>query len=196
MRRKWVLPPLVLLLGAAPGLEGQDRLAVVVRGGAAVPVGSFREEVPLSGGEPGVGPGFAVQFTIPRGTRRSLYVGFAQHRISCRGAGCEGAGVLVSTAWNLGVRLNVLTGGAAPWIQLGAVFDRTEADVLEGPGSVRRASDLAVGGEAGAGIRLRLGRRLSLDPGVRYARHDARFPGSGVVRMRYAVVDLGVVLAF
>jgi hypothetical protein len=36
----------------------------------------------------------------------------------------------------------------------------------------------------------------TITPGVRYALHDARFPDVGLVKARYIVVDVGVLLGF
>jgi len=61
---------------------------------------------------------------------------------------------------------------------------------------VARVSDLSFGGEVGVGGTIHLGGRLSLSPGVRYALSNARFPRAGVMRMRYLVMDVGLIAEF
>ena len=181
------------MAGPAP-LAAQPGPAVEVRGGASLPVLAFTVG-PATGSERGPGPSFAVQFTFPTGPRRVAYVGFAQHRLAC-GSGCQDAGALVSTGWNVGARMGLLAGGTFPWLRLGVLFDKVEADFLEDGAPVARVSDLSFGGEVGVGGTIHLGGRLSLSPGVRYALSNARFPRAGVMRMRYLVMDVGLIAEF
>ena len=184
----------VLAVPRPSGLAAQSPLVLDVRAGATLPTGSFVREGLEAELSPGAG--FGLHFTLQRHPWRAFYAGFSQHRFGCDGAGCPGGGELVSTGWNLGTRLSVATGGASPWLRLGVVFDRVEADFLEGGDEVGRVSDLGVGGEVGIGVVMGTARRLSLSPGVRYVLVDGRFERRGLVRMRYLVADLGAVIAF
>jgi hypothetical protein len=186
---------ILIFLFCAAGLEGQQRPGVEVRSGIVVPLGGFQQGL-VPDTELAPGPGFAVHLQLPHRTRSALFLGFSHHRLRCSGAGCGDAGTLESTAWNIGGKYALSGGGAAPWIRLAMLLDRSEGDFLEEGETVRRASYLGLGGEVGAGLSIHLGERLILSPGVRYAALDTRFPRFGRVRMRYAVGDLALTIGF
>jgi len=186
----WTFP--VAVPWSAP-LRAQAPLSVDVRGGAALPVGSF--------GSPGraaaeAGPSLSVHFAYQRTRGRAFYAGFSRHRFGCGDGACPPDGEMVSTAWGVGSRLSLRVGGAAPWLRLGVLFDRVMGDFGPPGESVRRLSDLSLGGEVGVGVTLPLRGRLSTGPSVRYALLDTRFPEVGILRMRYLVTDLGLTLGF
>lgn len=204
-RNRLLLVPIAMgaLLGFPGEATGQAAITVGVRGGASIPVGSFEE----GGGGDGArsaleaGPSFGVdlQYHPQRGS--GFFVGFSQHRFGCEAESCPGSGEYVSTGWNLGLRHTLPVGGLRPYLQAGAVLSRTEDGGIRsgGPAGVAGAgqevSDLALGGEAGAGLDISLGRRFRAQPGVRYGITNTRF-SDGLLRMRYLVADLGLRVTF
>ena len=194
MRTATIIPLLLLLqlgAGSVP-LEAQGPLSLEARVGASLPVGSYRSATLA---EPG--PGFGLHFVYRRSARRSFYIGFDQHRFGCDPESCRGED-LVSTGWTVGTRLRLRPETAfMPWLGLGMLFDRLEGEL--GPADAALAdqvSDLGLGGEVGVGALVRVGGRFSASPGVRYRLVNTRFDDAGLVRLRYLVADLGIVLGF
>lgn len=169
-------------------------LVVELRGGVSTALGHFRNGVrPGEGARSGASMG--VDFILSGKGRRSTYLGFSQHRFQCVNAGCPAGHPFIATGLNGGFRFGLCTRcSVSPWLQLGALTTRVEsAGVTGSPAGVSR---LAFGGEAGFGIYLGAWRSVALDPGVRFAAVNTRLPGGPLLRMRYAVLDVGLVLAF
>ena len=74
------------------------------------------------------------------------------------------------------------------------MFARMERDITAPDGPRHEVSDLGVGGELGAGFRVRLTERLGVNPGVRFALLNTRLEDGDLLRMRYWVVDVGLVV--
>lgn len=196
--RPTLLPTLValLVLSAAPGAAaGQAApLVVEVRGGASVPALSFADGERTGEGV-SAGPSFSVDFAFSGSSRRTLTVGFSQHRFGCEEVGCADGGAYVATGMNLGVRLNLrTTGDVIPWLLLGGRSVRVE--LPERGARPRGLSTLGFGGEAGVGVYIGTFRSLALNPGFRMAAVNTELPGGELLRMRYWVADLGLSLAF
>jgi len=196
--RRWAACGVVAWLAAALGpsaLPGQESALVVeARGGLAVPVGSF-----ATGSRPGEGTepaaSFGVDFALPGGGRLTPYVGFAQNRFGCADAGCASDGRYVATGFHGGFRIAPFpTGALIPWIRIGGVTTHVETDALGGANAGR--TKLGVGGEVGAGIHIQGTSQIALNPAVRLAAVNAKLPGGSLLRMRYLVADLGLVLTF
>lgn len=170
-------------------------LSVEARLGAALPTGSF------AGGD-GVGEGtssgtaFGVEVAVGSRTgRRTLYAGFSQLRFGCVEAGCASGGRYVATGVNAGVRFSLLPGRAwTPWLGAGAFTVRVESPGVRG--SAAGVSELGYGAEASAGLAVRVGPSLLLTPAVRLSRAGTDLPGGVRLPLRWAVVDLGVAVAF
>ena len=169
-------------------------LQLEARGGAWIPkadlVGAQGFE-----GEASAGPSYGVHFMLKRGFI-SFVAGFSEHRFGCAQAECGEAVDFVSTAWDLGVRLNLRQEGIMPWVSLGATAAVFDAHVETGAGVVTEDSDFGWGYEVGAGALVPLGGRFFIDSGMRYGRSDVDFASRGTLETRYIVVDLGLVLAF
>lgn len=193
------IPLLVLVavcgVAAASALSAQERPAVEVRAGAVVPMGGFRDGL-VAATQLRSGPSFTVFLSIPRRERSTILLGFGQQHLGCSGSACGGAGTLVSTSWNAGMRWFFRPGRVGPWVRAALLLDRSEATFLEDGSSVRRASYLGIGAEVGAGVAYDIRERIRLLPGVRLAAIDTRFPDFGPLRMRYAVADVAVVFSF
>jgi hypothetical protein len=74
-------------------------------------------------------------------------------------------------------------------------MDDPGVDHLEVDGETRR-SDVGVGGEAGIGVRVPLRDGVALSPGVRYALVNSRLDDDTLLRLRYWVADVGLVVGF
>jgi hypothetical protein len=165
-----------------------------VRGGAWLPTSDL---VGAQGfeGSASTDASFGVHFVLRRGLI-SFVAGFSEHRFGCTAVGCGEAVDFVSTAWDLGVRVNLREAGIVPWVSLGATAALFDAHVDAGGGVAREASDRSWGYEVGAGVLVPLGGPFALNPGVRYGRSDADFASRGRMETRHFIADVGIVLAF
>ena len=165
-----------------------------VRGGAWIPntdlVGARGFE-----GAASADASFGVHFVLRSGLI-SYVVGFSEHRFGCTQVQCGEAVDLVSTAWDLGMRVNLRADGIVPWVSLGASAALFDARVDTGNGVQREDSDRGWGYEAGAGFLIPVGGPFALNPGVRYGRSDVDFASRGTLETRYFIADVGLVLAF
>jgi len=203
-------PALLLAVAAAP-LSGQiGALQLELDAGLVHPTGGYA----------GVGPGrgeafpapepeydratFGVHFALTQGPL-SWRVGFSQHRAGCAQGLCEGD--LISTAWDVGVRLSLPFGSVIPWIGGGLTSQITEGDFFDPlldpvPGApiptFAAESDRAWGLEGGAGLLIRLSERFGLDPAVRYNRTTPSIgaPANREIEIQQWIFDFGLVLGF
>jgi hypothetical protein len=194
--------PLVVLAALArpDAARAQDLppLAIEMRGGAALPVSSFRTG-PDQGGEIVRAPTFGLHFVYRSSAGWGPYAGFSQHRFDCADDGCPGAEYVVTT-WDFGAQRTL---GGYGWIRAGVLFGRLEREFApagaptanEGEG-IPGVSSLSLGAEGGAGVRVPLRGRLALTPGVRYGWLNTRFREDGLVQMRWVAADLGLAIAF
>ena len=194
-------PRLAVLLSMAAAMcvpstvEAQaSPLVLEIHGGASVPVGSFHDGVrPGEGGTPAAS--FGVDFALSGEGRRTLYVGFSQHRFGCEDAGCQAGGEYVATGFDLGLRINLRTSGSVlPWLRLGAVSTRVELPAVQG--AAQGVSGLGLGGEAGLGLYIGTYSPVALVPGIRVTAVNTELPGGTLLRMRYVVADVALAFAF
>ena len=185
-----------LLAGLASPAQSQIApFALEVRGGLAVPVAGFRDgPVPRGGLERA--PAFGASFVTRNVHGWGMAVGFGQRRFDCAGEACPGAAEYLATDVEVGGVRSFGSGRVVPWLRAGVAVGRTEYDAAVPGGVERRLSDLALGASAGAGVAVRVGGRWGVSPGVRYGWTNARAPGEGLLRMRYLVADLGLLLTF
>lgn len=181
-------------LGLAPATaSAQGTLVLEGRGGVSVPVGSFTNGP--GGGRLAEAPVAGLQFGLLRGRRTYVTVGFAQARFDCTRDGCPSR--WVSTQWDAGVRVEFGGGAVVPWVRAGVVSPTVEhVPTVRPEGVVAGTSDRGWGGEAGLGVRVPLSERLSVSPGARFVAVNVGRGGGETLSMRYAVVDLGLVVAF
>jgi len=198
----YLVPLLLSALVPAPASSQLGALQLEVDGGAVFPTDDYDQggiEDEVDGG-----PGFGVHFGLRQG-HLTWIVGFSQNRVECGPSLCEGD--LVSTGWDLGLRLRLLDGPVLPWVGGGVTARIVEADVFDP--TLDRApeqdapvfeveSDRSWGVEAAAGVIVRLAERVGLNPKIRYSRlsPDLPLPAIREMEVRQWVVDLGLVLAF
>lgn len=183
------------LLAGVSSVRAQSTLVLEARGGVTVPVGSFRSGP--DGGRLAEAPVGGIQFGLLRGSRTYVTLGFAQARVDCVRDGCPSR--WVATQWDAGVRVELATGDIVPWVRAGVVTPTVEHVPRLDPGlDAPRpgTSDRGWGGEAGAGVRFAVSERLSLSPGARYVAVNVGRGGDAELRMRYVIVDLGLVVGF
>lgn len=150
---------------AAPARAQLDRLSVEVRGGAAA--GNYAGAA--SDFELRPQPSFGAAVAFAATDRVSVYAGYGRSSFGCGTGFCDDRDVtFTSQGVEAGVRLG-LPLPAGPWVSAGLV--RHALDAESGGASSRDAS--GVGVSAGGGLEVRLGRRLSVTPGVRYVRYGA-----------------------
>ena len=184
------------LPGAVP-LEGQEgAFAFKIRGGASIPVAEFRAQDRGWEGKTGMGPTFGMGFTVPFPGPTDAYLGFSQHRFSCDENVCPRGKEWVSTGFDLALRKVFGQGAIRPWIQAGFRSHRMEGRVLEEGDVPTSHSEGGSGFEVGGGILIRLAERTSLSPGIRYGEGTVPFPDREMLRLRYLVADLGLVMWF
>ena len=197
-RRDHASALLILLLGTllipTRGEAQISPLLLELRGGVWIPTADL---VGAQGfeGEASADVSFGVHFMLRSGLI-SYVAGFSEHRFGCTQVQCGEAVDFVSTAWDLGVRLNLRQAGIVPWVSLGATAALFDARVETGNDVAREGSDRGWGFEVGAGVLVPLRGPFLVNPGVRYGRSDADFAARGTLETRYIIADVGLVLAF
>ncbi len=164
-----------------------------VRAGAFLPTSDLTGAQGFEGAA-STAASFGVHFVLRSGLF-SYVAGFSEHRFGC-GARCGEAADFVSTAWDVGVRVNVREEGIIPWVSLGASAAVYDAHVGAGGVATRESSDRGWGYEAGAGVLIPVRGPFLLNPGIRYGSNAADFASRGGLGTRYFVADVGFVLAF
>jgi hypothetical protein len=158
-----------IVLSAAPA-AAQGEIAVEVRGGASA--GSYAAAG--SGLDLHPGPSFGATVSYATSDRLAVYAGFSRSRFGCADGFCaDRRTTLTSAGVEAGARLTFPARGA-PWLRAGVIRHslRYESRPVDGGGSTGKETD-GVGLEAGGGMEVRLGKRLSLTPGVRYVRYGS-----------------------
>ena len=184
------------LLGPA-SLAGQEgSFAFQVRGGSTIPVLEFRSQDDGWEGKAGQGATLAMGFTIPLLGPLGAFLGFSQHRFACDGSVCPGGNPWISTGFDVALRLLLGERRVRSWIQAGLHTHRVEARLVQ-EGESRWVTSRGGGGyEAGGGILVQIGDRMSLAPGLRYGEGNIPFSNHPSLRPRYLVLDLGLVVGF
>ncbi len=187
-----------LLFGDAGSVVAQhSNLTFDARLGLGVPMGGFADEAEGWEGAASEGVTFGLSFGYEFWNRVILYAGFSQHRFGCPAQGCGLESDFVATGFDIGSRILLRSSGMfVPWTRFGWITYRVEGDFQEGGERTSEVSDRASGWEAGGGVAIVVTRKLALNPGVRYSTVSPDFDGRGELRMRYLVVDLGLLVGF
>ena len=183
------------LMVGPTALAGQaSPLVIEMHGGTAVPVSSFATGTAAGEGTDAM-ESFGLAFAVSGAGRRTVYVGFSEHRFGCEAAGCAPGDRYVATGFDLGLRINLrTTGSVVPWLRLGALTTRVDVPAI--PNDRAGVSALGFGGEAGIGLYIGASSPVALVPGIRLAAVNTELPGGSLLRMRYVVVDVALSLAF
>lgn len=189
----------ISLLGPGPVPLGaqEGAFAFEIRGGAAVPISSFRSGDEGWAGEIRGGPSFGMGFTFPAPGPFGLFLGFGQRRFECAGDGCRKGSTWESTGFDVALRLVVGSRRIRPWVRGGLHTHRVEGQGVEGDGAaIELKSEGGAGYEFGGGLLIAIGERTSVSPGFHYGSGSAPFPDRPDLRLAYFVADLGLVLGF
>lgn len=199
---------ILLVAALAAGLVATpacaQHLAVSLRGGGAVPFGSFAAEVAGSGSEAfvsgaGNGFGYGLDASFSVGAV-GVYAGFDQVAFGCESAQCARSAKYRMGGVSLGVRLAPAAGGSfAPWLRAGITFHELRGEYGEGASARKLTSDRAPGYEFAAGVDVPLAGVLALSPQVRYVGQNLRYRVPGVQTpeaaergVGYLKLDLGL----
>jgi hypothetical protein len=180
MKARTLLPALLALACAAPA-AAQLRASALSVGGrvlAAGPVGGRGE-----GLDAGTGFGIDAGYELRPGL--TVYAGFSRTIFAVGGA--AEATDRVDSGVDAGVLLARSAGGVPLWLRGGVTLHEAETHLASGGGDGLDDGRSGIGLESGAGVELRLGRRLALLPGVAYTAYPLGDPG-GVTHLR---VELG-----
>lgn len=181
---------LATVLSASPSVA-QGPLTLEFRGGWAIPVGEFTRG-PEQGGAMSGSQSFGARFGLERAIGLDLLVGFSQYRVDCALDGCGGDEEWVSTHWEIGLRWKGPPATIRPWATGSAILPRVERDR---PGGTV-VSGTGIGAEVGLGAMFQLADRWFLTPGIRYAAFAPEFGQDDRVKMRLAIVQLGLLISF
>jgi len=196
----------VVLLGILVGvasifsptiLAGQEgSFSFQVRGGASIPVLAFRDEARGWEGRASQGTSFGMGFNVPFPGPTGGYFGFSQHRFRCDSTVCPEGESWVSTGLDVALRVVLGNRRIRPWLQGGLHTQHLEARMWEESEVVDVTSNRGFGFEAGGGLLVQIGTRMSLSPGLRFGSGTVPFSGYPSLRLRYLIADLGLILGF
>ncbi len=183
---------------SASGLGAQEGgFAFQIRGGRFEPSGDLRDDEVGWKGETRGGVGFGMGFTFPIVGPLGTYVGFGQYRFTCQEGVCPPDEKWESTGFDVALRYVLRQGNRLrPWLQVGLHTHRLRSELQESTGNREAHSHGGGGYEVGGGLLIQVGERMSLSPGIRYGRGEAPYSDRGDIRLRYLVLDLGLVVGF
>jgi hypothetical protein len=192
---------LLLATGALVPQEGsgqESSFAYQIRAGRFLPMGHLRDDE--AGWEKGarggwsMGMGFTFPFLGPLGS----YLGFSQSRFTCDHAVCPSGKSWETTGFDVALRYVVgRQSRIRPWFQLGLHTHRLSSVVKGEEGQARELHSQGGGAyEFGLGLLVQVGERSSFGPGIRYGHGEAPYAGRSAMRLRYLVMDLGLVVGF
>ena len=184
------LPTLALaaaaLACAAPAGAARAQLAIEARAGIAQPQDALTEDVAADGG-------YATEVSLTVGALPFVSLYGAWSKVEFDREGSEGS-VVTDQGWAGGVRVTVPTPFIPidPWIRGGVLTHRLEAGGLEDGGS------RGVGVEVAGGVRVGVGSRIGITPGVTWVRYgfDDETVDDGEVNVQYLRLDVGVRFGF
>lgn len=194
MRRITVLAAAAALLGTVQSVSAQTpQFALEVRGGYAIPTGDWNEDDIF---ENGFGFGGSVMAMVM--PQLGVYAGWESFTFSVD-EDEEGVEADATDAgFRAGVTLNVPLAASpniAPFLELGALYNTLEISASGDGASVEIESDGSFGFEAGLGVDVALGERLSVVPMVRYRQHSVEFEdldSEDSEDISYVVVGVGL----
>ena len=180
--------------------QGARPFTIEARGGLAFPMEEF---------DPGAKAGYLLEGTAKVSPLPfvSLYAGWSFAEFGAEDdAGFAGVDTRVRdpgarVGGELGVPLVGLMIGIAPYLQVGALFNRAEVEVVgDDSGTLGFRSDRTRGLEVAGGLRTSLLSVLSVTPELRYRKYEPRFdvpPAIGLAdEIAYLVASLGLTFHF
>jgi hypothetical protein len=193
----FVLPALALSYGPEGAWGQEGAFAFHISGGQGVPVGRFASEERGWEGKSRAGPAFGMGFSFPGPGPLMLFLGFGQRRFPCDESACPAGADWTSTGYDVALRYVVGEGRVRAWMQGGIHTHRVEGEGWSEEGETYPLlSDGGTGSEVGGGVLIGIGERTSLAPGLRYGRGRAPLRNGRILRPRYLLLELGLVLGF
>ena len=188
MRRIIVITSAIALL-VGPGDAGaQSRWSVEAIGGAAFATQKF------SGAELGTGLGLEVNARYRVLPHLAVYGGWDWHHFPSDQPLAGGDMDVEDTGYAFGLRFeHPLSSRTAYWVRLGGTANHIELE--DAGGDILIDSGHGMGWEAGGGVTVPIGYRLTLTPGVRYRALSRDLAIGGVtapVDLRYVTVGMGI----
>lgn len=188
------------LAAASAAAQGISPLSVETRAALAVPVDGFASRSEIGG---------LLEATI-RFAPIPFVAAYAGWTLADFGidAGASVAGLdtrMRDTGFRAGAELSVplagLLSGVAPYVHGGIIFNRARVRVAgDGTSTLARHSERTRGHEAGVGARIKLLRRISIVPEMRYRSYEPGYgddpPGGADGRLTYLSAGLGLAAHF
>lgn len=175
-----------LVLAAAVAPSAHAQLAIEGRAGIATPGEGLETDVGADGG-------YSTEVSLTVGVLPFVGVYGAWQQVKFDDDDGED-NVITDQGWAVGARVSVPTPFIPidPWIRAGVVTHELEAGGLDDGG------DRGLGVEVGGGLRVSVGSRIALTPGVTWTRYgfDDDTVADGEVNVQYLRVDLGVRFGF
>jgi opacity protein-like surface antigen len=167
------------LLAGAQTLSAQTpRLAVEVRGSAAVPSGAWNEEDLF-----GTGLGGGATVTAMFSERQGIYAGWEMVRFP---VDTEEAEEVDADGTDAGFRAGLASflpisalPGVSIFAEVGLIYNTFEFSATDGGTSAEIESDASLGYETGVGVAVRVAPRVDVIPVIRYRQHEAEFEIDG-----------------
>ena len=192
MRRLTIVATAVALLAGIDAAHAQGRWSVEASGGAA-----FATEE-IGGAELGTGVGLEVNARYRIMPHLAVYGGWDWHHFPTDGPVAGSDLDVEDTGYAFGLRFeHPIASRVAGWARVGGMANHIELE--DGAGDIIADSGHGLGWEAGAGVTVPVGQRVSLTPGLRYralSRDLEVGGGASTMDLRYVVVGMGVAYVF
>ncbi|MBW3571499.1 MAG: porin family protein [Gemmatimonadetes bacterium] len=193
MRRISVLAAAAALRGTVQTVSAQTpQFALEVRGGYAIPTGDWNEDDTFENGF-----GFGANVMAMVTPQIGVYAGWEtfEFKVDEDEEGVEADAT--DAGFRAGVTVNVplaQSPNLTPFVELGVLYNTLEISASAGGASIDVESDASLGFEAGLGVAVALGQRLSVVPMVRYRRHEVEFEdfSDESDTIEYVVVGIGL----
>lgn len=194
MRRITVLAAAAAMLATVQSVSAQTpQFALEVRGGYAIPTGDWNEDDTFENGF-----GFGASALAMVTPQIGVYAGWESFTFSVdedeEGVEADATDV----GFRGGITVNVPLAASptiSPFLELGAIYNKLEISASGDGASVEIDSESSLGFEAGVGVDVALGQRLSVVPMVRYRQHAVEFediPSEDSEDISYVVVGVGL----
>lgn len=192
MRRVMTIATAMALLAGLNVAGAQSRWSVEASGGAAFATSE------LGGTDLGTGFGFEVNGRYRFMPHLALYAGWDYHHFPTDGPVSGGDMDVEDTGYAFGMRFeHPMASSVAGWIRVGGIANHIELE--NAAGTIVADSKHGLGWEAGAGLAIPIGERLSLTPGARYrslSRDLDMGSSTAPVNLRYVSVGMGFAYLF
>lgn len=194
MRRITVLAATAALVATAQSVSAQTpQFALEVRGGYAIPTGDWNEDDTFENGF-----GFGANAIAMVTPQIGVYAGWESFQFNVD----EDEEGVEADATDVGFRAGAMfnvplaqSPNLTPFVEAGVLYNKLEISASGDGASVEIDSESSIGFEAGVGVAVALGERLSVVPMVRYRQHQVEFEdidAEDSEDISYVVVGVGL----